>query len=246
MLFVLLSMYIVSPSPSIMGRGVHPAAWGKGAMELTDAPAGLSRMEYPGLSGWVRSPAGSSTEFTLAGGMPVPGGKFSLGGLLSANSGFDQYTGVLGGSWVLTGDPIGFMEGLFGPSIVLGCAAGVTDSGTGADMLASGSAQFSLFPSFALGASSIWREGDSPYVALGFSHVFNRAFTLNAGLSQGDPEVGGVLKISRHLSVSAGTGGDAWHSGLVLEVWAARMDLAVVFKENQASGGAGLTWIVGW
>lgn len=244
--FLLVVLSLLNPSPSVMGRGVHPAAWGRGSWELTDSPAGLSRLEYPELASWWWSSSGDTPEISVSGGLPLPGDRYFIGGTLTSDSDLGGFRAVLGGARVLTGDPIGFMEGLFGPSMVIGLSGGVSDHGDGAQTFASGSAQLSLFPSFALGAVSTWRRDHRPDFTLGFTHVFNRAFTLNAAMSRGTPQIGGVLKVSPRLSVTAGTMGDGWHSGLVLEEKAFRADLAVVLDENRVSAGAGLGWRIGW
>ncbi len=238
LLFALLSFL----PPSIMGRGVHPAAWASSALELFDAPAGLSRLVGPGTGGWVRSYRDGPGEIGVFGGLPLPGDRFSAGALVSVDTEIDDFEFALGGSWVVTGDPIGFMEGLFGPSIVLGCSGGAIDPGEGLEPFATASLQFSMFPSFALGAASTWSADARPRMSLGFTHVFNRAFTLNAGFTPESPEIGAVLRISPDLSFTAGTGGKDWHSGVLLDAGPFRVDLSVVFDGGDAEGGAGLDW----
>lgn len=246
MLTLLLSASLIFPSPASQGRGVHPAAWGRCALELADAPAGLSRLEYGQLHGWAWAGESEGVTFSVSGGLPVARGRFALGASATVDPGFDSHALAAGGAWVVTGDPIGFMEGLFGPSIVLGASGGVLDTGDGAEPFATASIQFSMFPSFALGAASNWRSAGRPSASLGFTHVFNRAFTLNASLSQGDPEIGAVLRVSPGLSVSAGTGGSAWHSGVAVERGPFILDLSVVLSEDDVSGGAGLSWRSQW
>ncbi len=239
---LLLAAALLYSPPSIMGRGVHPAAWAASSLELGEAPAGLSRLQGPEVGGWTRSFQEGPGEIGIYGGLPLPGDMFSAGVVASANTGVDEFEFALGGAWVVTGDPIGFMEGLFGPSIVLGCSGGASDSGDGFDPFATASLQFSVFPSFALGAASTWSADSRPRMSLGFTHVFNRAFTLNAGFTPESPEIGALLRITPSLSFSAGTGGKDWHSGLLFHTGPCRIDLSVVFDEDDAEGGAGLSW----
>ncbi|MFO7627308.1 MAG: hypothetical protein R6V62_08630 [Candidatus Fermentibacteraceae bacterium] len=238
---LLVAVLSYSP-PSVMGRGVHPAAWASSPLELFDAPAGLSRLEGPEAGGWVRSFSDGPGEMGVYGGIPLPGDRFSAGAVVSAATDIDDFEFALGGSWVVTGDPIGFMEGLFGPSIVLGCSGGAVDTGEGFDPFVTASLQFSMFPSFALGAASSWSPDARPRMSLGFTHVFNRAFTLNAGFTRESPEIGALLRISPDLSFTAGTGGRDWHSGVLLHAGPFRIDLSVVFDGDDAEGGAGLSW----
>jgi hypothetical protein len=239
---LLLAAALLYSPPSIMGRGVHPAAWAGSPLELFDAPAGLSRLRGPEAGIWARSFREGPGEIGFYGGLPLPGDRFSAGALVSADTGVDNLTFALGGSWVVTGDPIGFMEGLFGPSIVLGCSGGTVDNGEGHDPFATASLQFSMFPSFALGAASTWIPDARPRMSLGFTHVFNRAFTLNAGFTPDSPEIGAVLRVSPDLSFTAGTGGRDWHSGVLLQAGPFRIDLSVVFDGDDAEGGAGMSW----
>lgn len=239
---VLVAVLLCVSPPSVQGRGVHPAAWASTPFELLDAPAGLSRLESPEAGFWARSRSGGPAEFGVCGGIPLPGERFAAGALVSADSGSGGFGFALGGSFVLTGDPIGFMEGLFGPSIVLGCSGGASDSEDGLEPFATASIQFSMFPSFALGAGTTWKADARPRMSLGFSHVFNRAFTLNAGFTPESPEIGAALRVSPNLSFTAGTGGKDWHSGVLLHAGSVRLELSVLLDGDEAEGSAGLGW----
>ncbi len=247
MLAILLSAGLLFPSPAAMGRGVHPAAWAFGPMQLPDAPAGLSRLTGPEVGAWYWGAGNGPGAVGLAGGIPLAEGRFAGG--LSAyveGEGLDRFGAMAGGSWVITGDPIGFMEGLFGPSLVLGASAGVMEEGAGVFPVGDGSLQLSLFPSFALGASCLWKHGKRPEGHFGFTHVFNRAFTVNAGISGGDPEIGAVLSLSPGLCISAGTGGSLWHTGVSVGIGSLRAEAAVAASRETVSGGVGLNWSAGW
>jgi hypothetical protein len=246
MLITLLSAALLFPSPSGMGRGVHPAAWACGSVQLPDAPAGLSRLTGPEAGAWFWGDGNGSGAVGLAGGLPLAESGFAGGVSAYAGKDFSRYGAVAGGSWVVTGDPIGFMEGLFGPSLVLGASGGVLEEGDGAFPVGTVSAQLSLFPSFALGASCLWKHDGRPEGDFGFTHVFNRAFTLNAGLSGSDPEIGAVLTVSPGLSVSAGTGGSLWHTGVSVKTGSWRVEGAVAASREELSGGAGVSWSTGW
>lgn len=246
MLELLLAASMLYPPPSTMARGVHPAAWACSALELFDAPAGLSRLTAAGVHGWALAFENGPADAGVAGGLPLFDGRVAVGAAAAAGSDFGSYALAAGASYVLTGDPIGFMEGLFGPSIVVGVSGGAVKTGGGPGPFATASVQFSVFPSFAMGAAVHWREGQRPEPGLGFTHVFNRAFSMNAGYSDGDPQVGAVLKVSGNLSVSAGTGDGRWHSGAAVGIGSFIADFSVSLSEDEVSGGAGLSWRPRW
>lgn len=129
MLELLLAASMLYPPPSTMARGVHPAAWACSALELFDAPAGLSRLTAAGVHGWALAFENGPADAGVAGGLPLFDGRIAVGAAAAAGSDFGSYALAAGASYVLTGDPIGFMEGLFGPSIVVGVSGGAVKTG---------------------------------------------------------------------------------------------------------------------
>ena len=208
------------------GCAAGPASWAATASASMDTPAGLVRIE-----GWesfagVRS-AGSGDGFRLtAGGGWNPGpvaGAVALGYAPGEDGSADTLVAALSTARVLTGNPVGFMEGLFGPSISVGGYLQLTSVSSGATGLAGGGGlQFSVFPSFAVGvaardfriAGDGFGEGSWEY---GITHVFNRDIRGHLTLCGGDVSAGADLVLTEGVRVSTGTDGEGWSMGAGLD-----------------------------
>ncbi|MCK5035017.1 MAG: hypothetical protein KAS73_03920, partial [Candidatus Sabulitectum sp.] len=86
------------------------------------APAGMGRVEF--LEMTVNAGVSNSeSSGSAAAVIPVGLSGFHIG----TGAGWNSYNGTgtlqLSGSYVVAGDPIGFMAGLFGPSIATGVSA---------------------------------------------------------------------------------------------------------------------------
>jgi hypothetical protein len=142
----------------------------------------------------------------------------------------------------IKGDPVGFMEGVFGPSISIGGKLGLTvtddDSGHGGEMLSAGFGfQFSVFPTGAIGAnvSDLRLCGDKlndRVIGYGFSTVFDRRFRGHFSVTNGKSAVGFDLGVNDWLTVRTGTGGSSWNSGASIDFNWLRMEWAVLLNEN--------------
>jgi hypothetical protein len=151
----------------------------------------------------------------VAAGMPFEESRFSAGAGAVWNGNDETALLQLAGSYVLTGDPIGFMEGLYGPSITGGLSVSGEYTRPGEEFSSNitAGAQISLFPSFALGVNC---SGilDSPVWKAGFSHVFNRSLLLHVSYGRGSFEGGAELTVSPSLKAYSGTDGSTLGSGL--------------------------------
>ncbi|MCK5785313.1 MAG: hypothetical protein KAH54_02000 [Candidatus Sabulitectum sp.] len=147
--------------------------------------------------------------------VPLGESRFTLG----TGAGWDDFlrigTAQLSGSYTAAGDPIGFMEGLFGPSISVGVSTRYqyADSTGESFFDVDAGFQFSLFPSSALGMTYTDIIEDRLF-AMGFSHVFNRNLKAHASLCEGDWQVGCELQITRVLRLFSGADGEAVNAGL--------------------------------
>lgn len=116
---------------------------------------------------------------------------------------------------VITGDPIGFMEGLYGPSITAGVSLRGQYARENGEYSAGADAgiQFSIFPSFALGVACTDLSGELIFHT-GFSHVFNR--NLEVHLNYGDRiwQGGAELTVRPGMIIAAGTDGSSLSCGL--------------------------------
>lgn len=142
----------------------------------------------------------------------------------------------------IKGDPVGFMEGVFGPSISIGGKLSLTvtdnDSVRCSEML-SGSFgfQFSVFPTVAIGAnvSDLRLCGDRLHdrvIGYGFSTVFDRRFRGHFSVTNGKSAVGFDLGVNDWLTVRTGTNGSSWNSGASIDFNWLRLDWAVLLNEN--------------
>lgn len=178
------------------------------------APAGLGRLGEPQVQVVLGIP-GDDGSAAAAATMPV--GKGFTGGAAAGWNGTEG-TGLfqLSSCYVITGDPIGFMEGLYGPSITAGAtiSAGYTHSTESSDVSIDCGAQISLFPSFALGVNCSDLAGEAT-IRTGFSHVFNRSLRVHASFGDQKWQGGGELTVKPVFKILAGTDGSSFNGGLV-------------------------------
>lgn len=223
------------------GLGVFPAAWSDDPVSCMAAPAGMGRIEFTevSVSGGITSnePSGA-----LAAVIPLGLSGVSIG----SGAGWNNLskTGMLqvSGCYVVAGDPIGFMEGLFGPSISTGVSVRYeyADS-TGENKFdADAGFQFSLFPSFALGMICTDIIED-PVLVTGFSHVFNRNLTVHAGFSEEAWQVGCELAVTRSFRVFSGTDGDNLNAGMSVSSGELEYSYGSVLHENAIEHSIGVT-----
>ncbi len=136
----------------------------------------------------------------------------------------------------LRGDPVGFMEGVFGPSISVGASLGfaLTDEIESMNMLsASLGLQFSVFPTVAIGVnvSNLRIFGDKlrdREVGYGISTVFHRGFRGHFSVTESKPSFGFDLFINDWLSARTGSDGSSWNAGLSAYYHSFRVDWAVM------------------
>mgnify|MGYP006277421249 CR=1 FL=1 len=156
---------------------------------------------------------------------PVYAGAGATAGLGAA----DTLAAEAAGAWLVTGDPISFMEGFFGPSVSVGAALGArTISANGersGELYASASGQVALFPTFCIGVGTHsarlaeWGSGDllsgdaGRDVSASCTYIFGRRLRGHLGFGAGGPSVGADLRVSDHLTVIAGTDGGHWSAG---------------------------------
>ena len=205
------------------------------------APAGLGRLVSLTVeaAGDYRMEEGSAG---IAAGMPLGTGGFSAGAGAGWNGNSRQGIFQISGCYVVAGDPIGFMEGLFGPSITTGVSASVnySDSTGSAEAGVDAGFQFSLFPSFALGMNWTDVTGES-VLRTGFSHVFNRNLIVHANYGDDTWQCGGELTVSSPLKIYAGTDGKTLNSGFSLRFSDWLVSYGAEFSEESIEHGAGVS-----
>jgi hypothetical protein len=206
------------------------------------APAGLGRIEFPEVSVSAgitdNEPSGC-----VAAVMPLRGSGFSIGAGGGWNNSTGTGTGQLSGCYVVTGDPIGFMEGLFGPSITLGASAKYqyADSTSGNVFDVDGGFQFSLFPSFALGMACTDIIHNA-VLRTGFSHVFNRSLKIHASYGDDTWQCGAELTVSNPLRVYSGTDGNTMNAGLSITSGEWKYGYGAILHESSIEHRIGVAW----
>lgn len=174
--------------------------------------------------------------------MPLGSGGFTGGAGAGWNG--DQGRGEfqISTCYVVTGDPIGFMEGLYGPSVTTGASACAvyTDSTEEMDVTFDCGLQFSLFPSFALGLNCSDLAGDAVFNT-GFSHVFNRSLKIHVNYGDESWQGGAELKVKPVLSLFSGTDGSSLSCGILFihDRWAA--EYGACFLETSIEHSLGLS-----
>lgn len=198
------------------GLGVFPVAWSNDPLSCMAAPAGMGRMEFFEVAATGRI-AENEPRGYVAAVLPLGLSGFHLGTGAGWNNLNSTGTAQLSGCYVIAGDPIGFMEGLFGPSITTGVSTRYqyTDSIGGSSFDIDAGFQFSLFPSFALGMNYTDILND-PVLTTGFSHVFNRNLKAHTSFSDDNWQVGCELMVTKVFRLYSGTDGEDVNAGFGL------------------------------
>ncbi len=228
--------------PLEQALGVHPASWSSDPLSCAVSPAGYGRIDGRALqvSGTL---GGEGESYAAAASLPMGRGfTGALSGFFTTEGEDDRGTVQLSGCYVVTGDPIGFMEGLYGPSVTAGLSvAGVFgDSVDSPDQRVDLGVQFSLFPSFAVGVQSTDIFGEGVFNT-GFSHVFNRSLEIHVNYGDETWQGGAELTVSSLLRILAGTDGEVLNAGFELAPgmgWKA--GYAVEFQEDSLTHTLGL------
>lgn len=229
-----------------------PDSWGDSPATSLASPAGLSRLEGPSAEAWWGE-SESGGRWTLAAGLPC--GKWSFGISGGGATGSEAPDSVLAGvsaAKVLTGDPRGFIRGFFGPSICLGASLEVRSApgGEGPSFSACSHLQFSVFPTFAVGASlsRIGLSGpgsDSPVFGYGGTYIFNRQLRGHVEYRDHAAGAGAELCIGERLVFSTGTDGHSWSAGLVALLGPFEAGYSVIMCDSAAFHGVSVSFSPG-
>lgn len=238
---ILLLAALLSSDARLYSLQASPVSWGSDCFSMRTAPASLTRIEGAGTGISLRTrDDGSSFEAAWAAGLgDIYAGAAAGTGTWEGDTSF----ATLGAACVLTGNPQGFLEGFFGPSICVGAALeGSWIDGDSASFAATASAQFSVFPTFALGAS----VRDIPVVAAdgrefhpcgdyGATYIFNREFRAMFSYSRDRARFGGQLSVTRALALRAGTDGRSWSTGAGFSAGDFTLEVSAVFDDSSVS-----------
>lgn len=261
----LLVSILCSPhAPARHAMAVPAYSWARGPGSWMEAPACLVRAEVWQLgasgvlgslepdAGWSDGPGGVMAAAGPAGGLYAGASAAVAGG--SA----DTLAGSVSAAWLLTGDPISFMEGFFGPSVSLGASLGARslsrDDGAGGELLAGGSAQVAFFPTFCLGLGirparlagwgpdSLRQEEGYGGLEASCTYIFGRELRGHLGFGSGGASVGADLRVSGPVTVMAGTDGSFWGCGVSAGAGRFTAEYGLRLSAGSASHSAGL-WL---
>lgn len=239
------------------GLSVDPTAYSASVPACISAPAGLVRLESweLGLVGWghekwLEEGVGTDLSVGAFAGGPL-GGIFAGGGVYHGRMAdtADTTLATLCAGRVLTGDPVAFLEGFFGPSVSLGVRAGLRHIREGnlsfTGLEAAGNLQIAMFPTFCAGvgvdgtglAGSGGPEfGPSSEVEFNyaFSYVFNRDLRGHLSGTEGDVRVGADLRLGPGVSVRTGSDWDSWSAGARFSISRVNVDYGIRLTEQKA------------
>jgi hypothetical protein len=242
-------------------------SWADGPSSWLEAPGCLVRAEVweAGASGRMggADPAGSWTDdgsVRLSAAGPL-GGAYAGASAAAGLGAVDTLSASLAGAWLVTGDPVSFMEGFFGPSVSVGASLGARsvsgDDDSSGEILAAASAQVALFPTFCLGAGTsgyrlagwgdegLRSEDAGGELAASCTYIFGRRLRGHLGFGAGGPSAGADLRVSDGLLVMTGTDGDHWSVGARAEYGRLSADYSLRLTAASAAHAGGISLKLG-
>lgn len=248
----MLSLQSFPDGPGAAGCACGSYAWSDDASSCLTAPAGLVRIMETQFS--VYSTASDIDNNNIFAASAFKLGSHHYGaaaGWIQSETDPDTLQAFLSAARTIKGDPVGFMEGVFGPSISIGGSLGFAitddDSGHCSEMLSAGLGfQFSVFPTVAIGAnvSNLRLFGeklDERVIGYGFSTVFDRRFRGHFTVTNGKSALGFDLDVNDWLTVRTGTDGSSWNTGVSLEHEWLKLDWAVILNEYDCRQALGIS-----
>ena len=234
------------------GCSCGPYAWSNDASSCLIAPAGLVRITETQFSVYSTVSDIDNNSFVAASVFEIGGNHYgAAAGLQHSETESDTVQIALITAKTIKGDPVGFMEGVFGPSISIGGSLGLTvtddDAGNFSEMVSGGlGIQFSVFPTIAIGAnvSNLRFYGESlleKTIGYGFSTVFDRKFRGHFTVTNGKSALGFDLNVNNWLTVRTGSDGSSWNAGVSIEHEWLKLDWAVILNDNDCRQVLGIT-----
>ena len=249
-----MSLVSFAPGPGVSGSACYPYAYSDDAASCLYAPAGLVRITDTQYAVYaVASDADNNGIYAVA---ATEAGSYHYGaglGWTRSESDPDTLDVSVSIAETLRGDPVGFMEGVFGPSISVGASLGfaLTDETESENMLsASLGLQFSIFPTVAIGVncSNLRLFGEKlrdREIGYGFSTVFHRGFRGHFSVKDRRPSFGFDLVINDWLSVRSGSDGISWNAGLSAYFNSFKVDWTVMLQNNDNKQVLGISFSPG-
>ncbi len=229
--------------PGPVGCACGPYAWSYNAPSCVTAPAGLVRITGTQFSVYSTASDIDNNNIFAAAVFELDSHQYgAAAGWTRSESEPDTLQAVLTTARTIKGDPVGFMEGVFGPSISIGGSLGfaITDNDSGhssSEMLSAGLGfQFSVFPTIAIGlnVSNLRLYGEKlneRVIGYGISTVFDRRFRGHFSVTNGKSALGFDLGVNDWLTVRTGSDGSSWNTGLSIEHDWLTLDWAVILND---------------
>lgn len=252
LLLFLLSLQSFPDGPGAAGCASSPYAWSDDASSCLIAPAGLVRIIETQFSVYSTASDMDNNNIFAAAVFKIGSRHYgAAAGWIRSESEPDTVQLSLSAARTIKGDPVGFMEGVFGPSISLGGSLGFAvtddDSAQQREMLSADlGCQFSVFPTIALGVnvSNLRLYGDAlreRIIGYGISTVFDRRFRGHFSVTEGKSALGFDLIINDWLTVRTGSDGTSWNAGASIEHEWLKMDWAVILNDHDCRQVLGIS-----
>ena len=254
---LLLTSASYQPGPVAEGSACMPYAWSNDPSTSLFAPAGMVRLESTAYSlfGTINGSGADEGGYLAAAGVRLGDYVLGAGGGWVETDGSETLSVRICGARTVRGDPIGFMEGIFGPSISVGTSLEYTSAGgegiatTGA-LSASAGMQFSIFPTIAVGVdvSGLRLAGEKIIertIGYGVTSIFDSSFRAHLSVVDERTALGAELVVGEALTIRTGSDGDGWSSGMGLEYGRFQLDWAVTLSGDDVRHYAGLTFVPG-
>jgi hypothetical protein len=250
---LLLILLPAHPEPWCSGCAVFPYAWSDDALSCLAAPAGLVRLDDWQVQLLGRLDGQGDSPGISGGAAAFPLGPVSLGagGGWSGTSDSDTLDFQVSAAGTVRGDPIGFMDGVFGPSISVGSSLSWTSAPGGQGCLSTSLGfQFSVFPTIAVGAdaSGLRLAGDKVVgrtLGYGVTCIYDRSFRAHLSVREGEPAIGAELMVTEVLTVRTGSDGGSWDAGVTALIGDMAFDYALSLMDSGAVHWAGITFTPG-
>lgn len=227
-------------------------AWSDDASSCLTAPSGLVRITDTQFAVYSTASNIDNNNIFAAAAFKLNSHHYgAAAGWTRSESEPDTLQAVLLAARTIKGDPVGFMEGVFGPSISIGGSLGFAitdnDSGHSSEMLSGGLGfQFSVFPTIAIGAniSNLKLYGESLHekvIGYGLSTVFDRRFRGHFTVTNGKSTLGFDLGVNDWLTVRTGSDGSSWNTGVSFEHEWLKLDWAVILNDHDCRQVLGIS-----
>lgn len=243
-----------SSGPNRLGSACSGVAGGEDVMSCIEAPACLVRLSGNEYAMYMYSGTEGVTAITAMLSRKMESLDF-FGGVEWAGSDTtpDTLNVIFSVARTLRGDPIGFMQGVFGPSISIGAGLNYavftpeSEEDSAYELAALAGMQFSVFPTIALGAQisemTLYSSNNSewnPLFEYGVTCIFDRNLKVHFTVSDTTGSLGADLSVTPQLTIRSGSDGSGWNFGAAMNVGKFTINYGVLLAEETYTHSIGL------